>query len=253
MAARVQTLPPKLAQITLDFLALTKDGADLPFTDYQKRNAFDQAAQSAFNAISGAEFEQVSAVWFPQFAKAAKAALERPSSYKFNNTNPPSYAQQIEQAKNWCYYSRQYDQPLEWIAQYSAYEWSLQYFCPPLLLAAIEQGNEEIFQIMLAAAKNEHPITASSDIVLLVLAQSSRVEGWELLEKLLIAAQRQEGLRQSILSKIGAAHPPSQVAPASTDFATRPTALFLECAVGAWVSACPAARTHAQGAGKCLA
>ena len=36
---------------------------------------------------------------------------------------------------------------------------------------------------------------------------SSRADGWEYIEKMLLAAQREEGLRQSILEAIDEAHP----------------------------------------------
>ena len=45
------------------------------------------------------------------------------------------------------------------------------------------------------------------DHVLRGLLMASRVEGWNLIERLMLAAQRQEGLRQSILNHMTQSHP----------------------------------------------
>jgi hypothetical protein len=79
-----------------------------------------------------------------------------------------------------------------------------------LLAAAVDGGGsegEEVFQILLASAKGEHPVGAMGRHVTRALLTASRPEGWEFIEKLLLAAQRQEGLRQVILETADEAHP----------------------------------------------
>jgi hypothetical protein len=79
-----------------------------------------------------------------------------------------------------------------------------------LLASVIDSGGktaEEVLGILLQSARNEHEIGAMGRHVTTALLSSSRQEGWELIEKTLLAAQRQEGLRQAILDSMDSAHP----------------------------------------------
>ncbi len=79
-----------------------------------------------------------------------------------------------------------------------------------LLAAAAEDGTptgDEVFNILLASARGEHEIGVMGRHVIRALLIAARPEGWDLVEKLLIAAQRQEGLRQVILESVDEAHP----------------------------------------------
>ena len=76
-----------------------------------------------------------------------------------------------------------------------------------LFAAAIEQGNVEVFYILTTSAKGEHPIGAMGRHVPRALLIANKPEGWEFIENLLIAAQRQEGLRQVILETVDESHP----------------------------------------------
>ncbi len=103
-----------------------------------------------------------------------------------------------------------YDQDLPWLAAWTPY---LGYYSNPfgiLFAAAIDSqtavGNE-VYDIILASAKGEHEIGTMGRHVTKALLTASRPEGWELVEKLLVAAQRQEGLRQTILETVDESHP----------------------------------------------
>lgn len=79
-----------------------------------------------------------------------------------------------------------------------------------LLAAAIESGSKEgneVFEIICSIARGEHEHGVMGQYVLRTLLCASRPEGWELVEKLLLAAQREEGLRQAILEAADAARP----------------------------------------------
>jgi uncharacterized protein DUF5724/uncharacterized protein DUF4132 len=83
-----------------------------------------------------------------------------------------------------------------------------------LLAAAIEGGGEEgeqVFRTLLASAGGGCPpgpaVAAMGRHVPRALLTASRPEGWEAMERLLLAAQRQEGLRQVILEAVDEAHP----------------------------------------------
>ena len=79
-----------------------------------------------------------------------------------------------------------------------------------LLAGAIEAGGaegEEVFQIICASGRNEHEIGGMGRHVTRALLCASRLDGWEFVEKMLLAAQREEGLRQVILETVDEAHP----------------------------------------------
>jgi hypothetical protein len=89
---------------------------------------------------------------------------------------------------------------------YGTAEWEI----GRLLAAVIDDGGpqaDEVFGILAASARNEHEIGGMGRHVIYGLLLAGRPEGWELMEKLLLAAQRQEGLRQSILETVDQAHP----------------------------------------------
>lgn len=79
-----------------------------------------------------------------------------------------------------------------------------------LLAGAIDAGGtegEEVFQIICASGRNEHEIGGMGRHVTRALLCASRLDGWEFVEKMLLAAQREEGLRQVILETVDEAHP----------------------------------------------
>lgn len=79
------------------------------------------------------------------------------------------------------------------------------------LLASVIDGKgkkaDEVFEILCQSARKEHEIGVMGAHVCNSLLWASRPEGWELMEKMLLAAQRQEGLRQTILDSTRLAHP----------------------------------------------
>jgi hypothetical protein len=79
-----------------------------------------------------------------------------------------------------------------------------------LLAAAIDTGGktgDEVFEILKQSATNEHEVGRMGRHVVKALLAAERPDGWEFMEKMLLAAQRQEGLRQVILETIDEAHP----------------------------------------------
>ncbi|PXY42737.1 hypothetical protein DMB65_01570 [Flavobacterium cheongpyeongense] len=77
--------------------------------------------------------------------------------------------------------------------------------------SALEQGKEGLFQLFEAIIFNKDPRGKVSRNIIKALLNTEKKECWELVEKLLLAAQRQEGLRQTVLealdeTSIGALH-----------------------------------------------
>lgn len=76
--------------------------------------------------------------------------------------------------------------------------------------AAISAGGSEgdaVFDILSASARGEHEIGGMGSHITRAFLSSNRVEAWEFVERMLLAAQREEGLRQVILESIDEGHP----------------------------------------------
>lgn len=102
------------------------------------------------------------------------------------------------------------DQDAPWLAQWTPYTGYGADISARLLAAAIDAGGaegDEVFDILLASGRGDHEIGAMGRHVTRGLLTASRPDGWEFVEKMLLAAQRQEGLRQAILEAIDEAHP----------------------------------------------
>ena len=104
-----------------------------------------------------------------------------------------------------------YDPDVEWIAAWAAHlDYYHQNKLGIVLAAAIDSGGEtgdEVFRILVDSARGTHEIGAMGRHVSRALLAASRPEGWAFIEKMLLAAQREEGLRHSILQTINEAHP----------------------------------------------
>ncbi|MGH3246063.1 MAG: DUF5724 domain-containing protein [Trebonia sp.] len=104
-----------------------------------------------------------------------------------------------------------------WLAIWGGYRLApLQYraFGPKmigdLLASAVDLGGpaaDQTLATLLEIGNGEHPAGLMGRRVIVALLGAARPEGWEFTERLLLAAQRQEGLRQSILESVDEAHP----------------------------------------------
>ena len=104
-----------------------------------------------------------------------------------------------------------YEQDVTWFAAWAPY---LGWYAPSVLgllfAAAIDLGDaqgDHVFETLRAAASGEHEFSIMGRHVPRAFLTASRPDGWEFIENLLLAAQRQEGLRQTILETIDEAHP----------------------------------------------
>lgn len=68
--------------------------------------------------------------------------------------------------------------------------------------AAIDLGNESFFKACEDIIYNKNPDAKVSRALIKALLTSNKQAAWELVEKLLLAAQRQEGLRQSVMESL---------------------------------------------------
>jgi hypothetical protein len=105
-----------------------------------------------------------------------------------------------------------YQQNITWFAAWAPHlaHYSAADTLGILLAAGIDAGgddSDEVFEILRASAAGEHAVGAMGRHVTRAFLSASRPEGWDFVEKLLLAAQREEGLRQTILESVDEAHP----------------------------------------------
>jgi hypothetical protein len=99
-----------------------------------------------------------------------------------------------------------YPQPLQWHA-----EWALHLgdYVPlgGLFASAIADGDVAVAQVLQASVRGEHDISGPSRNAFIGLLSAPDPAGWSEIERLLVAAQRSEGLRQAVLESADLAHP----------------------------------------------
>ncbi|HEX6104624.1 MAG TPA: DUF5724 domain-containing protein [Gemmatimonadales bacterium] len=106
----------------------------------------------------------------------------------------------------------EYDADIRWVAERAAHlaGWYGSADLGWLLAGAIDAGGttgREVQEILVASALGEHETGMMGRHVTQALMSCSRPDAWEFVEKLLLSAQRQEGLRQAILESVDEAHP----------------------------------------------
>lgn len=162
----------------------------------------------------------LSRVFFPQFPEVAgrtlEALLERHTyllGYSRRAFRAPGHPLQVRRAVNWLNVVwetvREYpEQNLEWFAVHAGLLDGWHSYNLGLLFAqAIDEGNradgdEAVFQVLKDTASTQHPVARMGRHVPLALLASQSDEAHALAEGLLLAAQRQEGLRQAILESV---------------------------------------------------
>src|SRR5205814_4178257 len=106
-------------------------------------------------------------------------------------------------------FTYRFEQDIRWFAAWAPYiGWGADSL-GILFASAIDAGGPDgdaVFDILVDSAKGAHEIGAMGRHVSRALLVASRPDGWEFMEKYLLAAQRQEGLRQTVLEKVDEAH-----------------------------------------------
>ncbi len=106
----------------------------------------------------------------------------------------------------------EYDADIRWVAERAANlaGWWGSADIGWLLAGAIDVGDatgQEVHDILIASATGEHETGQMGRHVTQALMSCGRPQAWEFVEKLLLSAQRQEGLRQAILESVDESHP----------------------------------------------
>lgn len=105
--------------------------------------------------------------------------------------------------------NRQYDQNPAFLAEWCGYidPMGFLYHTDAFLAAAIDAGDRTVLNTLLQTLNGTHPIGAISRTGIRALLRSERPDAWEAVESLLLKAQREEGLRQTIFESVDELHP----------------------------------------------
>jgi hypothetical protein len=202
---------------------LDRDAAGKPFRNWMKRHEIEGRIKKQLSELPARDRKRIFAVLFPKLVDHLEAAwqflgrLPYETDYDRKAFRAPGMPAAYREARfTWIGQIigalRGYNEDITWCAAWAAhlsgYYGADQFGI--LLAAAIDAGGargEEVFTILKESATNEHEIGSMGRHVSRALLVASRPEGWEFIERLLLAAQRQEGLRQVILESIDEAHP----------------------------------------------
>jgi hypothetical protein len=227
LAAGVKNLPTAARQVAeaLWGLAANDDDDDL---DWEARQRLQREAMAKLDKLSSKELKQLFQLISPQLVPTLKAGWEliKTTPYQIDHEQKafrvPSCPEVLAPRRFvWLRtlgaLAKQYPPEVltpKWLATWAAhvgddYGHTGQQIA--VLLAAILRDKhseaDEIFEILRQSLTNQHEIGAMRQHVTVALLLADRPEGWELIEKTLLAAQRQEGLRQAILEAIDVSHP----------------------------------------------
>lgn len=190
--------------------------------EWDDRKRLREEATGALAKVTEAERLQVFAALFPRLAPHVESGwqlwthLPYTEDYDAQPFRAPSRPELLASNRHeWlealCNLLGDYEQDIEWVAAWTPHIAPYGVECLGVLLAgAIEAGGPEgeaVFRILLESGQNEHPIGAMGRHVTSALLCASRPDGWDWVERLLLAAQRQEGLRQTVLESIDEARP----------------------------------------------
>ncbi len=103
----------------------------------------------------------------------------------------------------------QYPYPPKWFAEWVGYDDPDSYRrrSDLILAAAIDCEEPEVLQTLIDTVEGKNKQTATSRSAVRALLACSNPIAWQAVESLLLKAQRQEGLRQTILESVDEAHP----------------------------------------------
>ncbi|MHC4401070.1 MAG: DUF5724 domain-containing protein [Planctomycetota bacterium] len=223
----VRKLPKQLQTIGYSLLDRDSRGKDA-WDDWDKRTAFHRLQAHALEGLSSRDRLRVFRTLFGSLAGHVEIAWRwmesAPYSHGYTQTPfraPNSPELTLEARGDWvrslvrlaAAFQSDVLTP-QWLAAWVPYieiGWTdYEDEVGTLLAAVIDAGGkqaDEVFDVLCRSARKEHEIGAMGRHVTRALLSASRPEGWELMERMLLAAQRQEGLRQVILQSVVVACP----------------------------------------------
>jgi hypothetical protein len=218
---RVGKLPAKLAEVGRGLFH--RDAQGQPIKNWQKRQAAEEAAGKRLNQLPARDRQKLFEALFPRLAADLEAGWQLSSRLPYEvdydrkafraPTDP-----EIGRAARLRWFDgvkdelSGYDPDVGWVAEWAPHlsGGSGADAVGVLLAAALDAGGPQadaLFEVLCDSARGEHETGGMGRHLTRALLVASRPDGWEFMEKMLLAAQRQEGLRQVILETIDEAHP----------------------------------------------
>ncbi len=227
---KIKRLPKELRTIIFALFELDASGKEIPDQWdhpelWKKENAKLVRSRAKLDTISAANRKKIFACFAPKLAKEVEHTWQhlKSSPYRVGYSQRPfrapkhangTFDTRIDWLSSFARVIAEFDPgvvTLSWLAQWAphAFAWSTDCVAPLFasVLSTKSKQSDELFEILRQSATREHEIGIMGAHVIGGLLGSSRKEGWELIEKTLLAAQRQEGLRQSILEGAPLSHP----------------------------------------------
>jgi hypothetical protein len=211
-------LPEPLRRLAFTLLRRTPDGSEeLAYSDYEAASL-----DAAWNAdrLDSRRRQQLFSTLFPALGVwveagwQARAGMPYQTGWQrmaFRSRSPEAV---IHSRRDWLTHLlrdlQEFPHDIQWLSAWAPHiSYSPQH--PGVLLAAaIDRWGSEgeaVFQTLLSSACGKHAVGVMGRHTTSALLRANRPEGWEFIEKMLLAAQRQEGLRQEILEGVAFAHP----------------------------------------------
>lgn len=216
---RVGKLTGSVCEIGRNFLG--RDKKNKSIKDWQKSQEVQNKAFLNMDALKPSQRKKLFKALFPAVSGHVENAFEMLKSFPYQ-VSYTSKAFRTPGNSQSTAYSRgrwldrlsrvidEYNEDVVWLAQWASYIDIYSGSLGILFASVIDSGvkeADEVYQILIDSANGEHEIGQMSRHVIQALLSCSRPDAWEYVEKLLLAAQRQEGLRQQILESVDLAHP----------------------------------------------
>jgi hypothetical protein len=217
LASRVQALPPELARIGIAYAHSSFD-----FLDYLYGTPRNQDKQLIEN-LSLPDRARLFTAFFPNLAEHVEAAwqFQKKAPYQvgplrkaFRAPNNPEYT--LNSRITWLHHLLDvlllYNDQLEFVTEWGGHiDWTASGNAIGVLLAAVldsqHQARDATYRTLLQIVNGEHRFALHASYAIRALLSSSQPGAWETVERLLLSAQRQEGLRQTIVEAVDLAHP----------------------------------------------
>lgn len=219
--ARVKRLAKGPKEVGCLLLGRDEDGKVI--NNWERRNKLMQKLPERLDGLPAKARTELFAALLPKLAKHLEhtwklfATLPYQAGYLRKSFRAPAHAvaartRRFQWLEGTLERLQEYDPDIEWLATWAGYLYygSSDDNSGYTLAAAINAGGkdgETVFDIVKQSASNQHPIGAMGRHVTRALLVCERPEAWTFMEKFLLAAQRQEGLRQVILETVDEAHP----------------------------------------------
>jgi len=220
--AAIDWLPERLRPIARGLLYRDPEGTLLSTERQTERHALQARALQQLDALAPHGRTLIFAAFFPSIAEAVERGwthlralpYERRHLMQGHFRAPHRPDVTLEARGSWMLGLLGNVLPqddLAWLAQHAGYIRPHGGNQLGLLFASVIDGDpvrgDEIFDILVRAARGEDEIATFSRDIPVALLAASRPDGWECVERLLLGAQREEGVRQTILEALAVAHP----------------------------------------------